>query len=231
MSPYVHTRTFCCCLPVRLGVFLLSLLALVGGAVLATIGWVQLSQLKQRPLGKTDQISLWIQSSLFSLLAVLALFGFFGAMIKSRNTISGFAIAIAIHLAFSIAAGCFSIYAMFARESQTTLRNCLQQANDVSDAMQLCKNGLILIKALTVVIYVLAWLIQLYAYFVVQRYVDQLDQERLFENPIVMPRTMVMEVGGPQVTTYTGFAPTYHFTDPRQAFGATGCGQGPNHMA
>jgi len=92
--------------------------------------------------------------------------------------------------------------------------------------MQMCKNGLILIKAVAVVIYVLVWLVQLYAYFVVERYVDQLDEERLFENPIVLPRTMVMQVGGPQVTTYNRSAPAYHFTDPRQAFG-----QGPNHMA
>ena len=57
---------------------------------------------------------------------------------------------------------------------------------------------------------------------------DQLDEERLFENPVVLPRTMVMQ-GGPQATTYTGFAPNYPFTDPRNASGANG--QGPNSMA
>ena len=59
---------------------------------------------------------------------------------------------------------------------------------------------------------------------------DQLDEERLFENP-VLPRTMVMQPGGPQATTYGGFAPPYPFTDPRQALGSTGHGQGPNSMA
>ena len=55
---------------------------------------------------------------------------------------------------------------------------------------------------------------------------DQLDEERLFENP-VMPRTMVLQVGGPLVTG--GLAPpAYPFADPRQGFGATGRGQGPN---
>jgi len=231
MPSYVRTRTFCCCLPVRLGVFLLSLLALAGGGFLAVNGWIQISHLKQHPLGKIDEISLWIQSSLFSLLALLAVFGFFGAMIKNRGMVSGFAIAIAIHLGFSIAAGCFSIYTMFARDSQTALDSCLQKANDDSDAtMQACKSGLVLIKALMVTIYVLTWLIQLYAYFVVERYVDQLDEERLFENPVVLPRTMVMQVGGPQVTTYSSFAPTYPFTNPGQAFGATGHGQ-PNSIA
>jgi hypothetical protein len=230
MSSYVRTRTFCCCLPVRFGVFLLSLLALAGGAFIAVIGWMHLSHSKQHPLAKIDEIALWIQSSVFSLLALLAIFGFFGAMIKNRGMVSGFAIAIAIHLGFSVASGCFSIYTMFARDSQAALDSCLQKANDDSDAItQSCKNAIVLIKAVTVVIYVVTWLIQLYAYFVVERYVNQLDEEQLFENPI-MPRTLVMQAGGPQVTTYTGFAPNYPFTAPQQAYGATG-GQGPNHMA
>jgi len=151
-------------------------------------------------------------------------------MIKNRGMVSGFAIAIAIHLGFSIAAGCFSIYTMFALNSQEALDSCLQKANDDSDAtMQSCKSRLILIKAAIVVIYVLTWLIQLYAYFVVERYVDQLDEERLFENP-VMPRTIILQVGGPSQVT-AGLAPAYSFTDPQQAFGATGRGQGPNNIA
>jgi len=223
---YVRSHTFCCCLPVRFGVFLLSLLALAGGGLLAIVGWYQLSHLKEHPLGKIDQISLWIQTSLFSLLALLAIFGFFGAMFKNRGMVSGFASAIIIHLGFSIAAGGFAIYTMFARNSQATLDMCIQKANDDSDAtVQSCKSGLILIKALMVVVFVLTWLIQLYAYFVVERYVDQLDEERLFDNPI-MPRTMVLQAGGPQVTT--GVPPTYSFTDSRQAFGRV---QGPNNVA
>jgi len=226
MSSYVRSRTFCCCLPVRFGVFLLSLLALAGGGLLAIVGWMQLSHLKEHPLEKTDQIALWIQTSVFSLLAVLAIFGLFGAMIRNRGMVSSFAIAIAIHLGFSIASGCFSIYTMFARNSQATLDSCMEKANDDSDTtMQSCKRGLILIKALMVVIYVLTWLVQLYAYFVVERYVDQLDEERMFENP-VMPRAMVLQAGGPQVTT--SLPPSYTFTEPRQAFGHS---QGPNNVA
>jgi len=220
MSSYVRSRTFCCCLPVRLGVFLLSLLAMAGGAFLAVLGWIQISQLKQHPLGKTDQIALWIQCSLFTLLALLAVFGFFGAMMRNRAMISGFAISVAIHLGFSIASGAFSIYTMFARDSQAALNSCLQKANDISDATtQSCKTGLIFIKAVTVVIYVLTWLIQLYAYFVVERYVYQLDEERLADNSVVVvPRTMVMGASGPHVTTY---APPYPSADARQGFGAT----------
>lgn len=76
--------------------------------------------------------------------------------------VSGFATGIAIHLGFSVVAGCFAIYAMFARDSQATIDNCIQNAKDDSDAtVQSCKSALILLKALVVVVYVVAWFIQL----------------------------------------------------------------------
>jgi len=224
---YVRSRTFCFCLPVRFGVFLLSILALGGGGFVSVIGWIKISHLKDHPLGKNDEIALWVQTSMFSLLALLAIFGFLGALIKSRGMVSGFASGLAIHLVFSIASGVFAIYAMFTRDSQEALDKCIEKANDNSDAtVQSCKKAIILLKALVVAIYVLVWFIQLYAYFVVDRYVDQLDEEYMLENPI-MPRTMVLQVGGgPQVTA--GFPPgTYPFTDPSQAYGH---GQGPNHV-
>ena len=61
-----------------------------------------------------------------------------------------------------------------------------------------------------------------------ERYVDQLDEERMFENPVV-PRSMILQAGGPPVTA--GVAPPtypYAFSDPSQAFGH---GQGPNNVA
>jgi len=221
--PPVPSRTFCCCLPVRFGVFLLSLLAFGGGGFIAVVSWIQISHLKQHPLGEIDQIALWIQASIFSFLAVLAIFGFVGAMFKNRGMVSGFGAAIAIHLGFSIASGCFSIYTMFAHDSQEALDQCTDKANDDSDAtVQSCKKALILFKAIVVSIYVAMWFIQLYGYFVVERYVDQLDEELMLDKPVI-PRTMILQVGG------AGFPPgTYPFTEPSQGFGR---GQGPNNIA
>lgn len=76
--------------------------------------------------------------------------------------VSGFATGISIHLGFSIIAGCFAIYAMFKRDSQVSIDNCIQKANDDSDAtVKACKSALILLKALVVLVYVLVWFIQL----------------------------------------------------------------------
>ena len=36
---YVPSRTFCCCIPVRFGVFIMSMLGLAGGSIIAAVGW------------------------------------------------------------------------------------------------------------------------------------------------------------------------------------------------
>jgi hypothetical protein len=65
------------------------------------------------------------------------------------------------------------------------------------------------------------------AYFVVERYADQLADEEMAENTIVIPRT-VQEISAPQVTTYNGFTSSYPFTASRQAHGVT-VGQDPSN--
>jgi len=234
MALSVRSRKFCCCLPVRLGVFILSLLAMVGGSFVAAVGWVQISQLAKHPREKSDEIALWIQTSMFTLLGILAVFGFIGALVKNRGMISSFAIALAIHLGFSIAAGAFALYTLFKESTADGIARCLNDAGDNSDVTaESCRTGLAIVKGLMVAVYIVTWLIQLYAYFIVERYADQLDDEDMAKNTIVIPRTM-NEISAPQitgqpVTTYGAFQqqPPYPFTSPRQAFGV-GRGQDPS---
>jgi len=203
---------------------------MVGGSFVAAIGWIQVSQLNQNPIEKSDEIALFIHSSLFTLLGLLAVLGFVGALIKNRPMIKSFAVALAIHLGFSVASGIFSIYTMFTDNPKEAVAKCLEKAADTATTKETCTTNVALLKGVLVAVYVITWLIQLYAYFIVERYADQLDDEEAAANTVVIPRSMAMEIGAPQVTTYSGFAPTYPFTEPRQAFGVTR-GQDPSNMA
>lgn len=42
---YVRSRKFCCCLPVRFGVFVMALLGIFGGGAVSVVGWLQIKQL------------------------------------------------------------------------------------------------------------------------------------------------------------------------------------------
>jgi hypothetical protein len=90
---YVPSRTFCCCLPVRFGVFIITLLGMAGGVAFGGLGWyevVKLSKYKsiilyqsfflhigttESQLTQFSQAALYIHAILYSLLAIMSVFG------------------------------------------------------------------------------------------------------------------------------------------------------------
>ncbi|KAF9042910.1 hypothetical protein BJ165DRAFT_1481582 [Panaeolus papilionaceus] len=230
---YVRSRKFCCCLPVRFGVFILALLAMAGGSFVAATGWIRITQLAQMPLPQVDTITLWVQTIMFSILALLAVFGFIGAMVKNRSWVSAFATAMAIHLGLSVAAGIFALITLFRQNDQPAINKCTNGSTEPL-IEQGCKSGIQIMKGVLVAVYVITWLVQLYAYFIVERYADQLDEEESANNVVVIPRVLANSAAPPLTTyntTYNSYNPSgtspYPFTEPRQAYGVTP-GQDPS---
>jgi len=206
-----RTRTFLCCLPVRLGVFLLSLIAMAVGSFVAAVCWIRISQLTTHPLTTSDRIALWIHAVMFSILAFLAVLGFIGCLAKNRGMVSGFAVALAIHLGFSVASGILSIYLLFKQDPQDAIDACVNGSTEPS-VINSCKNGTGFMKGVVIAIYVVTWLLQLYAYFIVEWYVDQLDDEEMEKHAVVIPNNMAQ----PSINNY---GHTYAFSSPRNAYG------------
>jgi hypothetical protein len=86
---------------------------------------------------------------------------FIGALIKSRSMVSSFALALAIHLGFSIASGIFSLYSLFKQNPQEALAKCVNDAAENSESTTTCQNGLAIMKGVMVAIYIVTWLVQL----------------------------------------------------------------------
>ncbi|GLB41096.1 hypothetical protein LshimejAT787_0903110 [Lyophyllum shimeji] len=230
---YVRSRTFCCCIPVRFGVFILSLLGIIGGAMVCIVGWVAVSRLWKYPLPTPDTIGIWLHAALFTLLTLLSVFGFIGCLVKSRNSVHAYSIGLLITLLLSIASGSYSLWALFHQNSQKAVNDCLNGGADV--LMQaVCKNGVNVYKGVTVGVYIVIWLLMIYAYVIVDNYVEQLDDEmsvketRQMINQISQPRVTVAPVAVP---TYASFpaahvAPNtstgYAFSHPNQSYGVRG---------
>jgi hypothetical protein len=218
----VRTRKFLCCLPARLGAFLLALVAMIGGSFVAGIGFLQIGGATQGPIEKSDAVALWIQTIMYSILAIVGAFGFIGTLIRNLRMVSLFAFVLALHLGFSIASGIFSIYAMFTHDSSAAVVQCLGNASgqgiDISEMD--CRNGITVMKGVMVAVYVLTWLIQLYAYFVVERYSEQLEDEDMANHTRVVPRSLP-EISAPlnQMSSYAGYNSGYPFIDARQSYG------------
>ncbi|KAF8737449.1 hypothetical protein AX14_012839 [Amanita brunnescens Koide BX004] len=196
-----RTRTFCCCLPVRFGVFILTILNLFGGVLIAIVGWMQVSQLRKTPLSTTDEIALILHSATFSVLAAISLLGFIGAIIKNRGLVSSFSVVLLIFLCISVATGVYAMISLFRNNAQALVQACLDgsQAAD----QDVCKTTAKVTEAIIIAIYVVVWLLQLWGYVIVINYCHQLEdeEEELLRSKIVEPASM----SGKPTTTYDSF--------------------------
>lgn len=200
-------------------------MAMIGGSFVAGVGIIQLAGVSQAPVEKSDLIALYIQTIMYALLGVVGAFGFVGALIRNYRMVSSFAVVLAVHLGFSIASGIFSIYAMFTRDASTAVAQCLVNASvqGVEVTQTDCQNGITVMKGVMVAVYVITWIIQLYAYFIVERYADQLEEEDLANQARVVPRSLP-EISAPlnQMSAYSGYNSAYPFAEGHSAFGSQG---------
>lgn len=105
----VRSRLFCCCLPVRFGVFSMSILYFALGGLIAASGFLQLKdQDAFKALVPRDKTALILNTVMYSLLALVSILGFIGAIAKSRNCIAVYRTVLSLHLGFSIATGVVS---------------------------------------------------------------------------------------------------------------------------
>jgi len=175
---HVRSRTFCCCLPVRFGVFILTILGMAGGTLLAVAGWLQTIRM-QGMLPKTNEIALYIHSSLYSLLALLSLFGFVGAIIRNRTMVSIFFMILVGHLVFSIFSGAFALYNIFNVTASDAIQKCISTPN--ADGQQVseedCNRSYTVFKIIAVTVFVLVWLLEIWGCVITNNYISQLDEE------------------------------------------------------
>lgn len=183
----VETRKFCCCLPARLGVFVLALLCIMAGGFMGVIGWLQVAELKQHPMALNDEVALFMHSSIFTLLGLLAVLGFAGSLLKQRSLVTAFSVGLAIHLGLSVISGIFTLYAVFRQVPQEAIDRCIAGSSD-DETKRVCNTGSFIVKGLLVAIYIISWLFELYGYFVTERYAEQLEEEEVARMVPILPQ-------------------------------------------
>jgi len=195
MYQQARTRTFCCCLPVRFGVFVLTVLGAITGTIIAAVGWIQVAKLKDQ-LANSAKIALYINSGVYSLLAVLAVFGFIGACIRNRTMVSTFFSILVAHLVFSIFSGAFTLHNIFTVDGNAIVQGC--QNGDASATLSnlgkstvgqaaflvsrglsydACNSAYGVVKGISVATFIFIWLLEIWGCVITNNYISQLDDE------------------------------------------------------
>jgi hypothetical protein len=164
-------RTCCFCIPTRAGVIFFGLLGLLGGTAVAATG---IYNLVHQNL-KGSRIALLIQIISYILLALVSVLGLIGAISRRIVCIRAFFVILILHLLASIGTGIYAIRLTFLDGPEYSSQ-CESNSEDPG-VIKSCKQAFTLLKAFVVIIYIGAWLIQIWASVVVFKYMRQLSDE------------------------------------------------------
>lgn len=170
----VASRTFCCCIPVRAGVIIISLLGLGGGAVITAGGIINIKHSHGSKAAAIAQIVVYL------ILAIVSLFGFIGAVSRRLAFIRAYLSMLIIHLLLSMGLGIFAIIRNF-KAAPKYYADCIMGPNGVPSqspsVINTCTNGTTLLKGLMIAIFVSVWLLETWACVIVVNYSKQLAEE------------------------------------------------------
>jgi len=180
-----NRRYFCCCIPVRLAVFITSLLAFLSSALSAGAFFWFVHAIDTRPdlLNGTNvkitsgaRIGIIVAGVILSLIALISLFGFIGSVVRNRRMVRAYSTLAWICFLFSVGLTAYSFYLVFAKSSVIQCYD--QDLKEVSCSSVLTTGR----KIGFIVGSVIVLLIQLYICIVIGRYVEQLEDEQAYKN-------------------------------------------------
>ncbi|KAL5483121.1 hypothetical protein ACEPAI_8350 [Sanghuangporus weigelae] len=175
MAYGVRSHKFLCCLPVRLGVFVLSFCHFLLNAFLAIVLWVGLA-LKDVHLDKREKVSVILGAIHFTINGIFALFGLYGTIRRRLSAVKSYSQLLNYMLGVYIIVGIVHIIMIFTKDKQEFINDCIDGRTD-QKAIDACHH-VTTFRLVLVGFIVFVWLLVLYECIIVARYVLQLEEEK-----------------------------------------------------
>ena len=173
----VATRTFCCCIPTRLGVVIIAAVGLMGGGALAIAGALNAGTIQG------SKASIAISIVIYSLLAIVSLLGLIGALGRKATLVKVYFFALVSHLLFSFAIGVYALFRIF-KDGNSFITHCVAANSNMEDAEKVCGEGLKVVKGISVTLFIALWIFEIYGCVIVKGYNDQLEDEKAHEGVV-----------------------------------------------
>jgi len=208
---------FCCCLPLRLGVLVISFIQFVLNLIAAGILWFVINRGEDTP-GRV-RVSVVIFAIVYTVTGLTSLVGFIGAVIRKHGFISSFVIALQFCLGFQIGSSIFFLISWF-QNKDLYVERCLESAN--TDVERASCDGIRNINGGVIVVVILIPIfLQAYCVYVVNAYAKYLSQERTAKAATRATAGAYQPVQNPEAYPLTSSTqpPAYPYADNSHSFG------------
>jgi len=177
----------------------------------------------QLTLADSEKVQLFVQAGLYTIMALISLFGFVGCLGRKRVLVSVYCWTSYILLAISIISGAVFLWNLFHQDTSQTVQNCINNVNnktgtDANLTDDVCEKGTKIFtagaRAVITIILTIFWLIQAYGCHIIHSYVHQLEEEEdaNMRHGGMAPPMAINVNAGPQPTYYP-------FSDGQNAYG------------
>ncbi|KAG5726298.1 hypothetical protein E4T56_gene17424, partial [Termitomyces sp. T112] len=123
--------------------------------------------------------------AVYSLLAFVSILGLVGAIGRKLVLVRVYFFTLIAHLLFSLAIGIYAIYRIF-KDSSSFIQDCLaaHPPTTYENPQGLCSDGLKIVKGVTVTVFIVFWLFEIYGCVIVNSYSRQLEDEYAVEGVV-----------------------------------------------
>ncbi|KAL5531924.1 hypothetical protein ACEPAF_5487 [Sanghuangporus sanghuang] len=216
MAYGVKSHKFCCCLPVRLGVFVLSFFELIITGAFAGISYYSIAQ------GRFDEqkykIATIVTAAVMTLLFIVSLLGLIGCVLRRLPLVRIFSRTLNWLLAINIIAGIATTVLLFIANKQEVIDACKDGSTD-QNVIDTC-NHYNTHRYVIIALIVLGWAVQFYECVIVARYVIQLQEEKEEMWRLSAMKTYMQVPRRDSTDAFISPPVTYPYADKEHSFGS-----------
>ncbi|KAF8070510.1 hypothetical protein FPV67DRAFT_1487667 [Lyophyllum atratum] len=168
-------KTFCCCLPVRMGVIIMSLLGILFGGVLSIVLWFEVASTADMTSG--ERAGFVIAGLVESVLLVASVLGFVGAIVRKQLFVQIYAYFIYVHFLLNLGVAAYLLYLVTHFSSSAAVKACHETIQN-QQAKDQCTGLLKIARGVYFAVASIVLLVELYLALVVTRYLNQVKNEK-----------------------------------------------------
>jgi len=173
---YIFQRPqFCCCLPVRVCVFITSVLGILLAGVLSIVLWWEVSHAED--LTKKERGSFAGGAIVETLFFLISVVGLIGAIVRKLTFATAYAIGLYVHFLINLSVAAYLLFIILHATRTDTVALC-QHAIKNAQAQSQCGSLFTAIRGLYAGLASLVLLVELYGAIIATRYVYQLRGEK-----------------------------------------------------